>query len=142
MVYCDTSVLVAALTPETATETVQAWLGAQGAGTLAISGWTVTEFSGALSIKLRSGELSVAQRASVMTHWRLMLAENLVTLPVPGPAYDLAARFADRHDLKIRAGDALHLAVASLAGLPLATLDRTMAEAAAATGVAVSDVGL
>jgi uncharacterized protein len=140
MIYCDTSLLVASLTAEAATDTVQRWLGKQPSGFLCTSSWTVTEFSSALSIKLRSGELTAEQRAAVMTHWRLMLAENLLTLPVPQPAYDLAARFADRHDLKIRAGDALHLAVASLAGLPLATLDRLMAAAALAVGVTVQEL--
>lgn len=140
MIYCDTSLLVASLTSEPATAIVQRWLGEQDAGALCISGWVVTEFSSALAIKLRSGELSVAQRADVLTHWRSMLSENLVMIPVPQPAYDLAARFADRHELKVRAGDALHLAIASLAGVPLATLDRVMALAAVAVGVTVRDV--
>lgn len=140
MIYCDTSLLVASLTSEAVTASVQEWLSAQDAGSLCVSGWVTTEFSSALAIKLRSGEFSVAQRADVLTQWRLMLRENLIVIPVPQPAYDLAARFADRHELNIRAGDALHLAIASLAGLPLATLDRLMAQAANSVGVTVRDV--
>ncbi|MGI8578476.1 MAG: type II toxin-antitoxin system VapC family toxin [Nocardioidaceae bacterium] len=56
MLYLDTSVLVAAFTPESVTHAVQAWLGAQDPAELAISDWLATEFSSALSIKTRSGQ--------------------------------------------------------------------------------------
>ena len=141
MIYCDTSLLVTSLTAEGETARAQRWLGAQDSGALCVSGWVVAEFSSALAIKLRSKALTDGQRADVMTHWRLRLADNLVMIPIPLAAYDLAARFADRHALNIRAGDALHLAIASLAGLPLATLDRVMAHAAVAVGVTVREVG-
>jgi uncharacterized protein len=140
MIYCDTSLLVAALTPETLTARVQEWLRLQPAGGLCVSGWVVTELSSALAIKLRQGELTLEQRADVLTRWRLLLAENLVTIPVPVQAWDLAARFADRHELKLRAGDALHLSVASLGGHELATLDTGMAEGAVSVGVGVVEL--
>ena len=38
----------------------------------------------------------------------------------------------------LRSGDALHLAIAMRAGLPLATLDRDLADAAEASGVEVA----
>ena len=63
-----------------------------------------------------------------------MLIDELVSIPVPVPAWDLAAGLCDRHELKLRAGDALHMAVASLGGHLLATLDRTMAEGGAGYG--------
>ncbi len=54
-VYVDTSVLVAALTHESRTGEMQEWLAAQPVGGLAISDWVMTEFSAALSVKLRTG---------------------------------------------------------------------------------------
>lgn len=39
MIYVDTSVLVAALTPEPRTAQMQDWLAAQPAGQLAVNGW-------------------------------------------------------------------------------------------------------
>lgn len=67
MLYLDTSVLVAALTREPRTADMQAWLGAQEAGTLCISDWTVTEFSSALSMKVRMEILTAHERADVLS---------------------------------------------------------------------------
>ena len=55
-------------------------------------------------------------------------------------AFDLAASYAARHDLALRAGDALHLAVASAHGLTLVTLDERMAKAAPELGVPVAEI--
>ena len=141
MIYLDTSVLVTALTLEAETARVQAWLADRADGELCISDWVVSEFSSALALKLRRGELIADERARVLSNWRIVQQENVVIVPVPAPAFDLAARFCDRHELGLRAGDALHLAVASLGGHRLATLDVAMARAAVAVGVPVEAVG-
>jgi uncharacterized protein len=140
MIYCDTSLLVSALTVEQETPVSRKWIATQDAGVLCTSGWTVAEFSSALSIKLRTKAISETERAAVMTYWRLMLVENIVIVPVPAHAFDLAARFADQHQLNLRAADALHLAVASVHGVPIATLDRTMAKAALEVGIEVQAI--
>ncbi len=140
MIYCDTSLLVAALSREAATEAVQQWLSQQAEGVLSISDWVITEFSSAVSIKLRRGEIPVQRKADLLAQWQQMIAERLTVVPVPQPAFALAARFCDRHELGLRAGDALHLAVASLGGHALATLDARMREGAAAVGVRVVGV--
>jgi uncharacterized protein len=57
MLYLNTSLLVAALTNEPDTERMQGWLGQQAEGDLAISDSVATEFSSALSIKLRAGHI-------------------------------------------------------------------------------------
>ena len=49
--------IVAALTNEAETGRMQTWLGDQAAKELAISGWVTAEFSAALSIKLRTGQI-------------------------------------------------------------------------------------
>jgi predicted nucleic acid-binding protein len=66
MLYLDTSPLVAALTNETETERMQRWLGQQAEDDLAISDWVVTEFSSALSIKLRAGHIEPAHRTDAL----------------------------------------------------------------------------
>lgn len=137
MDYLDTSVIVAALTPERATARIQAWLAEQEAGQLVISGWVSTEVSSALSIKIRTGALNLEQRADVLAAWHRLREASLLVETLSAAHFETAARFVERHDLGLRAGDALHLAVASASGHRLVTLDRQMAEAAPALGVPV-----
>lgn len=133
--YLDTSLLVAALTKEAATERVQAWLAAQEADHLVIGEWAVTEFSSALALKLRTGQLDEDLRSSALGAFKRMVADSLRVLPVESVHFRLAARLADDHRLGLRAGDALHLAVVAEQGATLCTLDRRFAAAASSLGI-------
>jgi uncharacterized protein len=140
MIYCDTSFVVAALTPEARTTDVQNWMEGLDEGALCVSAWTVTEFSAAISAKARIGAISAELKASALTRWRGMLDDGLSMAKLPEEAFELAARFCEMRDTALRAGDALHLAIASIGGHRLATLDIRMAEAALAVGVEVVDI--
>lgn len=78
MFYVDTSAMVSALTSELATSRVQHWLVTQQAGSLAVSDWTVAEFSAALSVKLRMGHVDQAERELVLSPFEKM-SPNLVS---------------------------------------------------------------
>jgi uncharacterized protein len=55
--------------------------------------------------------------------------------PVTSGHFRTAAKFVDQHTLGLRAGDALHLAVASEHGATVHTLDQRLADAGPALGV-------
>jgi uncharacterized protein len=135
MLYLDTSLLVAALTNETETERMQRWLGQQQAVEIAIRDWVVTEFSSALSIKLRAGQINENQRAEVLSLFTRLATDSLAVIPISRLEFRTAARFADQHALGLRAGDALHLAICTDHGATLCTLDRRLANAGSTLGV-------
>lgn len=134
--YVDTSVLVAALTLEIPTLRVQSWLSQQPSDTLLSSEWVGTEFSAALSIKLRTGNINASYRDEVLKKFERLSLDTFVVVPIVTSHFRTAARFANRYATGLRASDALHLAVASEQGATIVTLDKKLALAATALGVA------
>jgi uncharacterized protein len=136
--YLDTSLVVSAFTAETDTLKVQRWLDANAAAPLAISPWIETEFSSALSKKMREGNLTLEIRSLTTAQWHLFRDALTDTIAIVSQDFDTAARFVANYSLGLRASDALHLAVAARHGATLATLDRVMAAAATTCGVPVA----
>ncbi len=112
----------------------------QAEGSLYVSEWCDTEVSSALALKLRTGALSVEKRAEALAMWRGWRDRVLTLSSVAPRHFTIAAGFLDQHKLGLRAGDALHLAVAASAGRRIATLDRTMASAALELGIPVEPI--
>lgn len=69
-----------------------------------------------------------------------LAADSFVVLGVAGSQFRAAA-FADQHSLGLRAGDALHLAIAFDTGAMVMTLDKRLAEAGVNIGVRMGVVG-
>lgn len=135
MRYLDTSVLVAALTIESTTARVQAWLAAQPTASLVISAWVTTEFSSALSLKMRTGDVDDQHRARALAAFGRYCDTILSILAISPTSFRTGARFADQSQLGLRAGDALHLAICAEHGTELCTLDRRLANAGSKVGV-------
>lgn len=132
--YLDTSAVVPAFVHEPASERVHAWLKQQSSGSFAVSPWVIAEFSSALALKMRTGKLSQAIFASAHAEWRRFTAE-VPLIDIVTRDFEQAAIFCQKHELGLRAGDALHLAVAAAGGATLVTLDERLARAATELGV-------
>jgi hypothetical protein len=133
-IYVDTSVLVSALTNEPRTSDAQSWLRSQPPGGLMTSDWTLTEFSSAIALKLRTGVIGAATRAAALAACKRLIAQSFELATIPPTAFGAAARFCDHHSSGLRAGDALHLAIAFEHGATLCTFDQRMASGGLAVG--------
>lgn len=126
MIYVDTSALVALLTVEPATAGVTAWFAAN-AEPLVSGDWCAVEFASALAAKQRAKTLRPAQAKAAHAAFETLTAGGLRLLPVSRAAFQQAAMLCKPTAGGLRAGDALHLAVALEAGATaLAGLDRVM----------------
>jgi len=140
MIYVDTSALVPIFIREPKSGALMDWLEASGER-LAISEWSLVEFASAAAIKVRTGQAaaSLAKQATERVH---EFAQKHCTVAVPGQAeFRRAAELAGDGNLKLRAGDALHLAIAaSLSAQGILCLDDSMIESARSLGVNVITV--
>ena len=135
--YLDTSVLVSVLTEESHTAQAEAWLAEHGRERKLISWWVEVEWAAAISMKVRSRALDRGGRALVDTAFRQLVGASFVCVPVEHGHFVAAGALA-RRARGLRAGDALHLAVASSHDAAIATLDAGMARAAETLGLRVS----
>ncbi len=140
MIYIDTSALVPAFIRGPKSEAVLAWLETSGEG-LVVSEWAITEFSGAAAIKVRTGE--IASAVAKQARARLLgFAQEHCSIAVPQRAeFRRAAELAGDVNLKLRAGDALHLAIAEASRVQgILCLDEAMGAGAKKMGLEVVSV--
>ena len=140
MVYIDTSALVPAFIREPKSEAVLAWLETSGEG-LVVSEWSITEFSSAAAIKVRTGAIVAAMAKQARARF-LGFARDHCSIAVPQRAeFRRAAELAGDTNLKLRAGDALHLAIAEASKVQgILCLDETMSAGAKTMGLNVISV--
>lgn len=136
-IYLDTSVIVSAFTNEVATATARAFLRRSNAEPYLISWWVEAEVSAAAYAKVGRNVLSPAQGRRLVRAINAFIAESVTCIPVEHGHFVAASDFACRSN-GLRAGDALHLAIAASQDAAIATLDIGMARAAEGLGLRVS----
>jgi predicted nucleic acid-binding protein len=141
MRYLDTSLLVPLHIHEPKSPIVRAWLVGIGAGELAVSEWCITEFASAASIKTRTNQIDKAQRETAQAEFRAFVRFRVRwIIRVDTVDFRRAAELCDRWQMGLRAGDALHLAIAKRCGLTVCTLDKVMKESALALGLTTESI--
>ena len=125
-IYVDVSVWIALLTNEASSTALKSWLESE-TDVLLTSRWSVVELSSALSIKVRRMELLEEQALALAGRFDALVSAQVRLVPVASLDYDHAAALCRNAASGLRAGDALHLAVAARArATHLITLDKVM----------------
>lgn len=126
MIYVDTSVVVALLTVEPSTQLIVNWFSKLNEPLIS-SDWLLTEFSSAISIKLRARQISDTDAKLVQKEFNSLVSGGLQLVPVSRTAFQAAAAMTRNYQSGLRPGDSLHLAIAKELGVPtIATLDKVM----------------
>ncbi len=134
MIYVDTSVLAAYYCPEEFSDLAQAELTGQRIRVL--SRLVELELCSALSLKARSGQLSLASANRVLSIFEVHKSAGAYQWVEIGPAeYRLACQWVSRFTTPLRSLDALHLAAAFVHELTLLTSDLKLSRAADHLGV-------
>lgn len=131
MIYLDTSFVAPLFRIEPSSSKVADFVSRQAAGGLAISKWTSVEFASMVSRSVRMGGLSADAGRSLIEVFDATIAASFAVLVPSSYDYDLAQEYVSHFATRLRAPDALHLAVAHNNGVEfVATLDDGMLAAA------------
>ncbi|MGV0982800.1 MAG: type II toxin-antitoxin system VapC family toxin [Polynucleobacter sp.] len=128
MIYVDTSVFVALCTKEQKSDDVAKWY-TNSSVKMFSSTWAFTEFSSALSLKVRTSQITEKQSREAWKKFDALCQNDIELLPIESKTYYSAGILVVDSKSNLRAGDALHLAVAKqLKSKSLATLDKVLAK--------------
>ena len=139
MLYLDTSFLVPYFVSENSSEKVEKFLREVKEDELVVSAWTATEFVSALGLKVKTKQLDKPAASAAFAAFREVGEGYFNRLAVSAGDFKAASAYLEKWDLGLRAGDALHLAVARSNGVKkLLTLDERMLKAGKALRMPVS----
>jgi predicted nucleic acid-binding protein len=113
VIYFDTSFLAPLVLPESTSDGVIALVRELPIGELAVSHWTLVEFSSLIARKVRAGELDAGGAARADARVEATVEESFAVLVPSLGDFVLAKRYLGKFETGLRAPDALHLAIAS-----------------------------
>lgn len=134
MLYLDTAVILSLFVGEPMSAEVGDWV-ASRRQPLACSDWGLSECASALGIRLRRGELNADSAASAYRAIATFANESCELISCASHHQAEAQRLLTRFDLPLRAGDALHLAMAQHMRTTLVTCDKQLLAVAKTIGV-------
>lgn len=139
MLYFDTSVILPLFVPEPTSKAVMAFVDGLPPDQLTVSQWTMVEFASVLGRHVRGGRIDGAFAAEVTTRFD-MLVPGTFNIHSPTAAdFTLARQWLADPARGLRAGDALHLAIAkNNDARAIFTFDKNMLRAGRQLGLAMS----
>ena len=139
MVYFDTSFIAPLVIAEATSDAVEAVILKVRPDELTTSLWAQVELASLVSRKVRMGELSVSDRDAVRRECERMFGESFEMLLPTSADFAAATKFLEVPKTTLRAGDALHLAIAANHGArKILTLDAGFLEAGRRLNLPVS----
>ncbi|MCE2494773.1 MAG: type II toxin-antitoxin system VapC family toxin [Alphaproteobacteria bacterium] len=139
MRYFDTSFLVPLILPEATSETIAGFFETLPADDLAVSHWARTEFASLLAREVRMGGLEAGVARDAGSQFETMIRESFVVLLPNRDDFDRAKDWLGHFETDLRAGDALHLAIAgNRSAEAIYSLDKLMIAAGKTLGLPAS----
>ena len=133
-VYLDASVILPMIVEEPATAGVDAFFGTE-TSTPIVSEFAAAEVYSAVSRLSRTGELDLKTALASLADFDAWRAAEAKLIDVEGADVRVAGLMVRRFELKLRAPDALHLAICRRLDALLITRDRRLARAAASLDI-------
>lgn len=138
MRYFDTSFLAPLVLQESTSRRVERFV-TNLAGELAVSQWTRIEFSSLLAREVRMGGLDAPSAHRANEQFDALVRESFTLLLPTSADYELARNYLGNYAKGLRAGDALHLAIATNNSAEVTySFDNVLLKAGRLLGIAVS----
>ena len=139
MLYFDTSFLTPLVRQEATSTQIERFMQHLPAGDLAVSHWTAVEFSSLLALHIRMGGLTPDDARTINAAFDTMIDASFVVLLPGADDFKRAREYLAHHRTGLRAGDALHLAIAGNRQVDtIFSLDNTFIRAGKLLGLPVS----
>jgi uncharacterized protein len=112
VLYFDTSFLAPLVLPESTSDRIAAFVRRLPVEELTVSHWTRVEFSSLIARDIRLSVLDAATGARADARFEAMVDASFAVLLPNADDFGLAKRYLGKFNTGLRAGDALHLAIA------------------------------
>ena len=140
MHYFDTSFLVPLILPEATSDPIARFFADLAGEDLAVSHWMRVEFSSLLAREVRMGGLSAEAARGADARFETMVDESFAVVLPNSEDFNVAKEYLSCFETRLRAGDALHLAIARNRGAEaIYSLDKILLKAGKILGVPVSE---